>query len=33
MFNDQDRYTSDIFQRRPGEESDSNEDSDILEGN
>jgi len=32
MFHDQDRYSSDIFQRRIGEESDSNDDSDILDG-
>ena len=32
MYNDKDRYTSDIFQRRIGDDSDSNDDSDILEG-
>ena len=32
MFNDKDTYTADIFQRRLGEDSDSNDDSDILEG-
>lgn len=32
MFNDLDRYSADLFQRRLGEDSDSNDDSDILDG-